>query len=1058
MFQHDHTPYSSLPHQYSPSPNTYRPISSQVPSRKGHSRRQSWNRPADSTAYPIAENPRDSISSNGSWIRRLSLRPLSQSGSIRSSIGPESPSLFSHGSSAPILPPDGSSPRPQPPNKLVKRPPPSAHANFTDHTRPRAKTHLPSLRRPATSHQRSATLQQSTSPLPSPGLCPKYSFEREPPRPFEPLERIEQECDHPRGNRPTGWTSYFHSHSIRISVRGITARGTEGSGGLLKRVSPSDKTEKAVYLTQPHTVDPTAPLREARPVEVSPVSNSSTPGNPSKHSTSTPEDTPSKRTKRSISMTFSSPQNWLPKKSGSLRRPKRGSETPKEGKRHTSAPNPGDKVAREKSPARNVLLKRDGEPADGAYNGAQRAGQFPPKNRNASSPLPPISRLSTFNIDLSKLDMVSPPASSSQPVIRPHQPSGSSHTSSSMAPPSLSRTRRSLTLNSSDFDGRDFTSGDDDTDFKSDTIFDSIRTVGSARACASDTPLDSMFDDTPPSTGGLSKGKRLSIQEVMIRNWDGDHDRIMEEDDETALTPVRLTHGIRRLQEPATIHRDDQFSRPDINGHSSLGDAAIGQPSVDDESDDEDWTKDDGIQHDDDVLTSRLSPPSRASSANLRRTHPNIRAALASISGNSHLESGTSMNTERPLSNLFDWSEPVVREKSDGEGHLPRPKTVHGKQDIDIRGGRAATRKGPTAAHVRSQSVPVVNDQSENPKPPTTKFGTWGLGNKGVSEDWGDDFEFEEEAFPTVEATGKDSCRSFVVPEPIQASQSSVKAHSGQIRELSLLVNDLKRLCRHGREMDMLGGSHAGSWKEAEGIIALASPDEDDIMDTVAGNNTSSPDVEIPADVSDRYLDDGFDAASLIRSEDTFDFTDINISKTGVVRERQSPRRRSVFSPDDDIFGGGNAWPLPNDVPLPERPRTPDNRVIGGHGEDVTGIVKTVMDAMQHRAPSTPAAPHNAKVHFDTASLKALVKRAGDLRDLLSDVIRRADAIAPSPARAARHDGSPAFTRVFQEPPVSPSRRLPHSRSNNSVLSRQSSMDTASSAAMGKRLQVMTVS
>lgn len=631
-----------------------------------------------------------------------------------------------------------------------------------------------------------------------------------------------------------------------------------------------------------------------------------------------------------------------------------------------------------------------------------------------------------------------------------------------MAPPSLSRTRRSLTLNSSDFDGRDFTSGDD-TDFKSDTVFDSLRTMGSTRVRASDTPLESMFDDTPPSTGGLSKGKRLSIQEVMIRNWDGDHDRIMEEDDETALTPVRLTHRVDALQEPATIHRDDQLARTDTIGQYSLVDTIAGRPSID-ESDDEDWTKDDGSQHEDGIdvdnaFTSRLSPPSCASSGNMRRVHPNIRAALANISGNSHSESRTSITTERPLSNLFDWSEPVVHDKSDGEGYGPRPMTVHGKQDIDIRGGRAASRKGPTAAHVRSQSVPVVNEQTENSKPPTTKFGTWGLGNKGVSEDWGDDFEFEEEALPAMEATGKDSCRSFVVPEPIQASQSSVKAHSGQIRELSLLVNDLKRLCKLGREMDMLGGSHASHWKEAEGIIALASPDEEDMMDTVA-RTSSSPGVETPADISDRYVDEGFDAASLARSEDAFDFTDINISKTGVVRERPSPRRRSVFSPDDDIFGGGNAWPLPNDGPVYDRPRTPENRVIGGHGEDVTGIVKTVMDAMhhQHRAPTTPAPPQISKVHFDTASLKALVKRASDLRDLLSDVIRRADAIAPSPARTARHDGSPAFTRVFHEPPSSPSRRLPHSRSNNSVLSRASSMDTASSAAMGKRLQVMTVS
>lgn len=619
-----------------------------------------------------------------------------------------------------------------------------------------------------------------------------------------------------------------------------------------------------------------------------------------------------------------------------------------------------------------------------------------------------------------------------------------------MVPPGLSRTHRSPTLTSSDFDGRDFTSGDDDdTDFKSDTIFDSIRTVASGRVRSTETPLESMFDESPPSTAGQTKAKRLSIQEVLIRNWDGEHDRIMEEDDEGALTPVRLTHNIGGLQEPATIVRNDRFTLGGSTNHYSLPNKDFGRLSLDD--DDEDWTRDDYTDQDDDVLSNRLSPPSKNSVVNARNIHPNLRVALASISGNRHSEARNSTMTERPLSNLFDWSEPAVYEKQDGEGQSLRPKTVHGKQDIDIRGGRAVTRRGPIAAHVRSQSVPIVHDQIENQKTPSsTKFGTWGLGSKGVSEDWGDDFEFEES--PTELTTGKDSCRSFVVPEPIQASQSSVKAHSGQIRELSLLVNDLKRLCRHGRDMDMLGGPHASLWKEAEGIIALASPDEDEPME---GTQTasSSPPTEIPANISDRFNDDGFDAASL-------DFSDISMSKTTVVRSRHSIRRRSVI-PDDDIFGGGGgggSWPLSDDSSLPDAPRTPENRATRST-DDVSGIVKTVMDAMQQRSVSTPVRGQaNNKVHFDTGSLKALVKRAGDLRDMLSELVRRADPIAPSPARTPRHDGSPAFTRVFNEPPSSPSRRLPHSRSNNSVLSR-TSMDTSSSTTMGpKRMQVMTVS
>ncbi|PTD01638.1 hypothetical protein FCULG_00010220 [Fusarium culmorum] len=123
-----------------------------------NSRQSSLVRHSESPA-PIPES-RDSISSNGSWIRRFSVRPLSRHESTRSSVGPDAPSIFSHGSAAPIL--RGSPAATLPPNKLVKR---STNQIDPDPLprRRRAKSHLqilPTLRRPATSHQRSATLQQ----------------------------------------------------------------------------------------------------------------------------------------------------------------------------------------------------------------------------------------------------------------------------------------------------------------------------------------------------------------------------------------------------------------------------------------------------------------------------------------------------------------------------------------------------------------------------------------------------------------------------------------------------------------------------------------------------------------------------------------------------------------------------------------------------------------------------------------------------------------------------------------------------------------------------------
>lgn len=185
------------------------------------------------------------------------------------------------------------------------------------------------------------------------------------------------------------------------------------------------------------------------------------------------------------------------------------------------------------------------------------------------------------------------------------------------------------------------------------------------------------------------------------------------------------------------------------------------------------------------------------------------------------------------------------------------------------------------------------------------------------------------------------------------------------------------------------------------------------------------------------------------------------MSKTAVVRERQSPRRRSVFSPEDDIFGGN--WPLPEENTQPSRPRTPDSRA--SKPSDVTGVVRSVMESMHHRSSTEPThEPRNNynhnRVHFDTNSLKALVRRAGELRDVLSDMIRRADQITQSPARTPRHErrleSSPAFTRVFDDPGSSPPRRAIKSRGTNPIMD-GASPDKSPSSPMGRRVPMMTV-
>ncbi|KAL6404774.1 hypothetical protein AUP68_11605 [Ilyonectria robusta] len=1023
------------------------------PPPKVSSRKSSFVRRTESPA-PIAES-RDSISSNGSWMRRLSLRPLSRHESPRSSIGPDTPSIFSHGSAAPMLPSDPAAPS-LPPNKLVKR---STSTQYTDENADvgrRSKSHLPTLRRPATSHQRSATLQrfQVDSTVTTPTEPHKFSFgDHSQPHEFLASPPIVTPV---RSTTRSGWTSFFHTKTASVSSRASPGRfGDLSPHARLvysKRIcTGEDEHRNRAHLVKPRLVTgasvpsassvpsrllPAADIQESRRLPTLPVQEYS----PS------PEGTPSRGPRKSISMPFTSAGNWVSRTSGSIRRPKRGAESRNGNKRHVSEPLTGAQTGAE-SPA-NPPLELAISPASptrqGSALGSATISSLRTRKRNSSSPVPPLSRLSSFHVDASRLG-----SSSGVPThhTRPNQPSGSSTSSAAMSQLRGPQHDRTSTMESSEADTRDCTSvDDDDTDFKSDTMFDSLRTVASGRARAVETPLESMYDESPPSTAGNGKTKRLSIQEILGRTWDED-DKIMEED-ESVPTPVR------------TVHRNEaSFARRDMSGprfrldSSSPRDVSIptkdfNRMSLDDDFD-EDWVRDD------DFPCNPLSPPSKGNSLNSRRINPNVRLALANISGNGTLDmNGNDSHSERPLSNLFDWSEPPTHDKYDTVGgRSPRPKTAYAKQEMDSRGGRSAIRKGPTPTHVRSQSVPVVHDSPDDPKTSGAKYGTWGMGTKTVSEDWDDDFEFGGGGM----GTGDKDDKMFAVPESIRATQPSVKAHSGHIREFSLLVNDLKRLCRHGRDMDMLEGSQRGLWKEAEGIIALASPDEDS-MEEEDDDQKSTSSINFDAfEIDERFGDDGFDAHSMDRLDAAFDGREPAMSRTAVVRERHSPRRRSVFSPEDDIFGN---WPLADANHVSNRssrPRTPENRSHKTH--DVSGVVRSVMEAMQHRTQPDEVSPNDGKVHFDTNSLKALVKRAGDLRDCLSDAIRRADQITHSPARTPRHErqleSSPAFTRVFDDPGSSPPRRTVRGRGNIPLMDGTSTENSPSS--LPQRMQMMTV-
>ncbi|PBP22046.1 hypothetical protein BUE80_DR007043, partial [Diplocarpon rosae] len=888
------------------------------------------------------------------------------------------------------LPSPASCPAQFSPNKLVKATP-SGRATSGPVSRRGSRSQVPTLRRPATSHQRTVTLQQqfrddsvtvkeSAQPSPTTGVHVTLSSNK----------NSIPESRH-------AWRLYFESRPTKLSKEGVS--GWSSDGGM----SNSYSTSRRIILDdnlRPTLVKPgvivlskdsaTIYYDESSEVDDYEVDDA---GERPLPSIETSEE-PQKRARRSLSMHFSSPSSWI-SRYGSLRDNRRGAYDRSGDKRYSSAPVstlPGRKISTahgattSRQPPTMDAIVFQGQPmslSEEASPSDPFASNFPGRSRNSSSPLRPLSH-------------------------------------------------RASTLIGSDNDTRGFTSGDDDEiDFQSETFYDSLRSGATGSVRSHNPPLDSMFDESPPSLNGHVKGKKLSIHEMLANGgFQEGYNKIVEEDEETS-TPVE---GGKR-----TI-----FQR-----QYELAPRAL--TIEHDEDEDEDWTRDDENLD----ISNSLSPPS--SSLNSRRVSPSFRAALADLTQTGSTIANSGPAIERPKSNLFDWSEPST-DKVDLTGGSPRPKTAHVNQMVDGRGGRAVGRRGPSVLHIRSQSVPVVPDVASQRDYPnmTPKFGTWGLGAKGVSEDWDGDFEFESnEAEDTYDMGVKMENSGMLVPPAIQASQASVVGHVGQIREVCLLVEDLKRLRLLAKEKDLLSGPSATLWKEAEGIIALAVPDEEDT--DLLPSHAPVP-ATLDQDVSDDdYHDSGPDAEDLSISDAPFDVLNRHGQPTGLTYDGNTVRRRSVFSPEDDIFGAG----LMNSPPTRDNLRPPSTSPRHSSMKSSSDVARSVMETMhQHRSTSDPLlqnlASHSSnKMPFDTTSLRDLVHRASVLSRTLADLIRKVEGHSHSPEASPKRDSSPAFTRVFTDPSVSPPKHLFRSHSNNSILS--ASLDGSPTRSLGSRMHMMTV-
>ncbi|KAJ2975381.1 hypothetical protein NQ176_g5553 [Zarea fungicola] len=281
--------HSTLPRPASrsrpPLSRYQRPQSSQFPSRRSSIKNFTLGNEVDIGITQPVDSRRNSLSSTGSWMRRLSLRPLSQHGSSpRSSIIADRQSVaLSHSSTVPMLRPNTAAPN-LAPNKLVKRSPSIPNHDPQQVSRSRSKGHLPTLRRPATSHQRTATLQQlrlnAQETQGSPGIDgPKYSFENRPST--ESIQTASFMTSSPVLVENIGWSSFFHSRRTAVDTDGRPSTASPHSrANTVRRISAKAAMayQNSVHLVKPRMVNSTSlptlrhgpSIRLADPAEIVP--------------------------------------------------------------------------------------------------------------------------------------------------------------------------------------------------------------------------------------------------------------------------------------------------------------------------------------------------------------------------------------------------------------------------------------------------------------------------------------------------------------------------------------------------------------------------------------------------------------------------------------------------------------------------------------------------------------------------------------------------------------------------------------------------------------------
>jgi hypothetical protein len=983
----------------------------------------------ESETSQLDTEQRTPLRTRASWIKRLSTMSSANS-SRESSPHPDTPSIsngsmaFSHdGSTAPMLRRHSPSPSPRlPPNKLVKRS--ASMRNPAMPLKPSvSSSRMPTIRRPATSHQRSATMQQFPS---------AQDDEHEQ---VSKMNSTEQSMD---GDNSSAKYAQFFSVKVSKTKVGSKRRASNADGKAIRRILP-DGRQRPV-LVPPHLA-PASTIKLDYSSDTESISAGSGPETPLfsqtmpggdlsdlKHGLPSEDLSESRHTldskpRRSFSIgdLITGQQSWKQRNSRSV-----PSKLQKSSRRISSAPSVN--IVHQSQDHDLLKLRRNASwklAENDTFQSVTTTSHWAPK-----SPPPHMSRRIPKRNMVSRIGPLDLDNSGSliDSSTDPETHSSRSHrTPQTFQTPrhSMTASEPASTLVGSDADARAITSGDEeDFDVTSDTVFDSIRTRATRSTSVSRGPrIETIFDESPPPPEKV----RGVLGSSFIKDSDGGKNASILEEDERTSSPARtvvpgnLPDGSARngALQGNSLYSVIPSATRDNPKPLSLG--TLEWDALTEENDDG-WS----FSGDEDensavrkVLPSRpvttynsgsdIQPPS---TANKRPGHLRHRSRIAD-----HADRDT-------RSSIFDWSEQAPTEKTSHNGEPPRPRTVHGKKDADTRGSRSMGRRGPSGLHARSQSVPVVPDANgKREVVVTNKFGTWGVGSKGVTEDWDDDFDFssvDNHALRNTEGPRADSGFSMVVPKTIQEQQTKVLANIGLLREWGILIEELKELRVRAANLAILDGSYSDIWQEVDAMIDLADQEVDDPL-LPAEFQASSPDVDFDA-FEDSAPKDALPSQHIIHSGARV--ADSTAPSPKIISPSNKPQRKSILAANKGLFE-------PKDSPSPTRTlahsnvshSTPTTRPR----KDSEAVARSVIEALQNRKsvsetiPSVEPLAQPRKVPFDTRTLRHIVPYVNGLMHKVKAALRETEGFSTTQSSPEYHASHPYLSGLFVQPEASPS-------------------------------------